>query len=141
MSKYRIKACPQMSYDLVFHSKQGSIFTNHILKIPKSWRNKSTFDLSKFKFQNRLQPKTYIFGSFSRQTALLQTIPKKIHIRETPTLLNVRIIASCQNTKQNIWVRLGTPVFKALCELVKKYMNITEILALEGVGDPSKMVV
>ena len=38
---------------------------------------KITFDLSKFKFQNGLKPKTNIFGTFLRQTAPLKPNQKK----------------------------------------------------------------
>ena len=61
MSKYTMEACPQISYDLIFQSKQGPIFSYHIKKNKKCPKN--TFDLSKFKFQNGLKPQTYIFGS------------------------------------------------------------------------------
>ena len=33
MSKYRVEACPQMSYDSVFQSKQGPIISYHISNI------------------------------------------------------------------------------------------------------------
>ena len=36
MSKCRMKACPQMSYDLGFQSKQGPIFSYQISIIPKA---------------------------------------------------------------------------------------------------------
>ena len=35
MSEYRMEARPQISYALVFHSKQGPIFSYPILKIQK----------------------------------------------------------------------------------------------------------
>ena len=37
MSKNRMEACPQMSYDLIFQSNQGPIFSCHIKKMPKYW--------------------------------------------------------------------------------------------------------
>ena len=57
MSTYSMEACAQMSYDLIFHGKQGPIFSYHILNITKICE-------------------TY-FGSFLRQTGPLQPNPQK----------------------------------------------------------------
>ena len=55
MSKYRMEACPLISYYLVFQSKQGPIFVYDISKKEeKKFSKELTFDFSKFKFQNGL---------------------------------------------------------------------------------------
>ena len=74
VAKYIMEACPQMSYDLVFQSKQGPIFSYHISKIPKIGQKTDIWFL-KFKFQSGVKQKTYIFGSFLRHTAPLQSNP------------------------------------------------------------------
>ena len=56
ISKYRMEACPKMSYDLVFQSKQGPLFSYHFLTILKRWQKKA-FVSSKFNVHSGLKPK------------------------------------------------------------------------------------
>ena len=66
-----MEACPQISYDLVFQSKQGPIFSYHISKIPKVLQKKD------YDFSNGQIPKTYIFGSFFETNRSVAAHPKK----------------------------------------------------------------
>ena len=59
-----MKACPQMSYDLVFQNKEGAILSYHIFRKYQKFCKKLTFDLSKFKFQNGLTPTNTFLGLF-----------------------------------------------------------------------------
>ena len=47
-----MEACPQMKYELVVQRKEGYIFSYHVQKDQK-FKRKFTFDIPKFKFQNR----------------------------------------------------------------------------------------
>ena len=80
--KYRMEACPQMSYELFFFSlKRRKDPSCHITfwKFRKFCKTIS-FDLSKFKFQNRLKPKTHILGLFLDKPHRCIKIKKKFYI-------------------------------------------------------------
>ena len=70
MSKNRLDYCPQMSFCFVSQREEGYSLSYDVPKIWKLWK-KLTNELSKFMFQNGLKSKTYIFGTFWRQTAQL----------------------------------------------------------------------
>ena len=62
MSKFSMEACPQIKYKLVVYRKEGHKSSYNVPKRPKVIEKKEfTFDIPKFKFQNRLEQKTSNF--------------------------------------------------------------------------------
>ena len=60
-SKYRMEACQQMSYDLVFKSKQGPNLSYHKFENDKKfWRKRVTFNFYKTQQVKHTHTQKYI---------------------------------------------------------------------------------
>ena len=72
-----MEAYLEINYELVFQRKEGHNFSYHVPKRPTILKQFS-FDISKFKFQNRLKQKISGFGFFflDKRVCRSQT-PKK----------------------------------------------------------------
>ena len=72
-----VKACPNINYDLVFHRKEGQILSFNVPKI-STVLNKNGFNWSKFKFQNGLKLRTYIYWTCWDKPLGYSQTPKKV---------------------------------------------------------------